>query len=163
MQEGQGAIQKKKHLPAAIEQLVVQGLSSSAAIALVTKVVNDFGMRGISEKSQAFLWLASDFAETRVLSKTGKTVKQLKMACDVQISKAFEGIHLWVHSNCKQANLSLDPSRRGLASQQTSDRYTLASCTGGLTALCPGKQNRSYSCFRMAVLRRSPRLSSLRS
>ena len=86
-------LQKKKHLPVAIEKLVVQGLSSSAATALVTKVVNDFGLRGIAQQSEAFLWLASDSvarAETRELFKTGKTVKQLKTAYD-KISKAFEG------------------------------------------------------------------------
>ena len=87
-------LQKKKHSPLAIEKLVVQGLSSSAAIALVTKVVNDFGLRGIAQQSDAFLWLASDSearAETRELFKTGKTVKQLKTAYDIEISKAFEG------------------------------------------------------------------------
>ena len=53
---------KKRTLPEAVEQLVVQGLSSSAAVALVTKVVNDFGLRGISKQDEAFHWLARDSA-----------------------------------------------------------------------------------------------------
>ncbi len=68
-------LQKKKYLPAAVEKLVVQGLSSSAAIALVTKVVNEFGLRGIYQQSEAFLRLANDSAtraETRMLFNTGK-------------------------------------------------------------------------------------------
>lgn len=68
-------LQKKKYLPAAVQKLVVQGLSSSAAIALVTKVVNEFGLRGIYQQSEAFLRLANDSAtraETRMLFNTGK-------------------------------------------------------------------------------------------
>ena len=36
-------LRRKRNLPEAIEQLVMQGLSSSVAIALVTKVVNNLG------------------------------------------------------------------------------------------------------------------------
>ena len=87
-------LRKKRNLPEAIEQLVMQGLSSSAAVALMTKVVNDFGLRGISKQSEAFHWLAKDSAaraETRVLFETGKTVKQFNVAYDLEISKALDG------------------------------------------------------------------------
>ena len=45
---------KKRCLPEAIEQLVVQGLTSDAAVALVTHVVGDFGLRSISAQSEVF-------------------------------------------------------------------------------------------------------------
>jgi len=38
-------LRKNRDLPEAIEQLVEQGLSSEAAIVLVTKVMEDFGLR----------------------------------------------------------------------------------------------------------------------
>lgn len=84
---------RKRDLPEAIEQLVVQGLSSNVAVTLVTKVVNDFGLRGIAKQSEVFHWLARDSAtraETRMLFDTGKTVKQFKTAYDLEISKAFD-------------------------------------------------------------------------
>lgn len=82
-------LRKKINLPEAIEQLVVQGLSSSAAVALVTMVVNDFGLRGISQQSEVFRWLARNSAttaETRVLFETGNPVKQLKMVYYLEVS-----------------------------------------------------------------------------
>lgn len=72
---------------------MVQGLSSNVAVTLVTKVVNDFGLRGIAKQSEVFHWLARDSAtraETRMLFDTGKTVKQFKTAYDLEISKAFD-------------------------------------------------------------------------
>ncbi len=77
-----------------LKQLVLQGLSSDAAVALVTKVVNDFGLKSISDQSEAFRHLARDSAaraETRMMSKTGKTVKQFKIAYDLERSKALDG------------------------------------------------------------------------
>jgi len=87
-------LRKKRDLPEAVEQLVLQGLSSDAAVALVTKVVNDFGLKSISDQSEAFRHLARDSAaraETRMMSKTGKTVKQFKIAYDLERSKALDG------------------------------------------------------------------------
>ena len=51
-------LRKKRCLPEAIEQLVLQGLTSDAAVALVTHVVADFGLRSISTQSEAFYELA---------------------------------------------------------------------------------------------------------
>ncbi len=85
---------KKRDLPEAVEQLVLQGLSSEAAVALLTKVVNDFGLKSISDQSEAFHHLARDSAaraETQMLSKTGKTVKQFQIAYDLERSKALDG------------------------------------------------------------------------
>ncbi len=50
-------LRKKRCLPEAIEQLVVQGLSSDAALALVTQVVTVFGLKSIYNQSEAFLEL----------------------------------------------------------------------------------------------------------
>ena len=51
-------LRKTRCLPEAIEQLVVQGLTSGAAVALVTRVVADFGLRSMSTQNEAFYELA---------------------------------------------------------------------------------------------------------
>ena len=86
-------LRKKVHLPEAVEHLVMQGLSEDAAVALVTQVVSDFGLTSISTQSEAFAELdrlekavrAGEPAqvakvETKKLSKTGRTVKEFKIA-----------------------------------------------------------------------------------
>ncbi len=86
-------LRKKRCLPEAIEQLVVQGLSSDAAVALVTQVVTEFGLKSIYNQSEAFLELhnletavaagkTTEVAkfETRKLCKTGKTVREFQIA-----------------------------------------------------------------------------------
>ncbi len=73
----------------------MQGLSGDAAVALVTQVVSDFGLTSISTQSEAFAELyklqkaarAGDAAqvakkETKKLSKTGRTVREFKIAFD---------------------------------------------------------------------------------
>ena len=54
-QSSSGQPQEEKKLPEVIQQLVMQGLS---AVALLTKVVNEFGLRGIFKQNDAFHWLA---------------------------------------------------------------------------------------------------------
>lgn len=88
-------LRRNVHLPEAIEHLVIQGLSEDAAVALVTQVVSDFGLRSISMQSEAFAQLdrlekavragdATQIAkvETKKLSKTGRTVKEFRTAFD---------------------------------------------------------------------------------
>ena len=73
----------------------MQGLSEDAAVALVTQVVTDLGLTSISTQSEVFAELnrlekaarAGDGAqiakvETKKLSKTGRTVKEFKIAFD---------------------------------------------------------------------------------
>ena len=97
-QHGGGAserLRRNVHLPEAIEHLVIQGLSEDAAVALVSQVVLDFGLTTIATQSEAFAELyrlekaarAGDSAqiakvETKKLSKTGRTVKEFKIAFD---------------------------------------------------------------------------------
>lgn len=95
-------LRKKRCLPKAIEQLVVQGLSSDAAVALVTQVVTEFGLKSIYDQSEAFLELyifekavaaskPHEVAkhETRTLCKTGKTVREFQVAYHQAKSEAF--------------------------------------------------------------------------
>ena len=85
-------LRKKRHLPEAIEQLVMQGLTGKAAIALVTKVMEDFGLRSISQQSTAFELLKRTVlaeAETKMLLGTGKTVLAFKRAYDEEKNKAL--------------------------------------------------------------------------
>ena len=51
-QSSSGQSQEEKKLP---EVILMQGLS---AVALLTKVVNEFGLRGIFKQNKAFHWLA---------------------------------------------------------------------------------------------------------
>ena len=88
-------LRRNVHLPEAVEHLVMQGLSEDAAVALVTQVVSDFGLTSISTQSEAFAELdklkkaakAGNAAqvgkkETKKVSKTGRTVKEFKIAFD---------------------------------------------------------------------------------
>ena len=88
-------LRRNVHLPEAIEHLVIQGLSEDAAVALVSQVVLDFGLTTIATQSEAFAELnrlekaarAGDGAqiakvETKKLSKTGRTVREFKIAFD---------------------------------------------------------------------------------
>ena len=80
----------------------MQGLSEEAAVALVNQVVLDFKLTTIATHSEAFAELyklekaarAGDAAqvakkETAKLSKTGRTVKEFKMAFDQAKNDAF--------------------------------------------------------------------------
>ena len=100
-------LRKKRCLPEAIEQLTLQGLTSDAAIALVTHVVSDFGLRSISTQSEALYELArldeaveaGDSAEvaaigTKKLCRTSRTQQEFKAACDLAKSQALVFIHL---------------------------------------------------------------------
>ncbi|DBA65690.1 TPA: hypothetical protein ACH3X2_002742 [Trebouxia sp. C0005] len=95
-------LRRNVHLPEAVEHLVVQGLSEDAAVALVSQVVLDFGLTTIATQSEAFAELyrlekaarAGDAAqvakkETAKLSKTGRTVKEFKIAFDQAKNDAF--------------------------------------------------------------------------
>ena len=95
-------LRRNVHLPEAVEHLVMQGLSEEAAVALVSQVVLDFELTTIATQSEAFAELyrlekaarAGDAAqvakkETAKLSKTGRTVKEFKMAFDQAKNDAF--------------------------------------------------------------------------
>ena len=93
-------------LPEAIEQLVVQGLTSDAAVALVTHAVADFGLRSISTQSEAFYELAR-FEEAveaggpaevaaigaKKLCRTSKTLEEFKAAYGQARSQALVFIY----------------------------------------------------------------------
>lgn len=99
-------LRKKRCLPEAIEQLVVQGLTSDAAVALVTHVVADFGLRSISTQSEAFYELAK-FQEAveagssaelaaigaKKLCRTSSTLEEFKAAYDLARSQALVFIY----------------------------------------------------------------------
>ena len=100
-------LRKKRCLPEAIEQLTLQGLTSDAAIALVTHVVTDFDLRSISTQSEAFYELvrleeaieAGDSAEvaaigTKKLCRTSRTLQEFKAAYDLAKSQALVFIYL---------------------------------------------------------------------
>ena len=95
-------LRKKRCLPEAIEQLVVQGLTSDAAVALVTHVVTDFGLQSISTQSEAFYELArfqeageaEDSAEVaaigaKKLCRTSRPLVEFKAAYDLAKSQAL--------------------------------------------------------------------------
>ena len=86
-------LRRNVHLPEAIEHLVIQGLSEDAAVALVSQVVLVFGLTTIATQSEPFAELnrlekavrAGDAAQiakvgTKKLSKTGRTVREFKIA-----------------------------------------------------------------------------------
>lgn len=95
-------LRKKRCLPEAIEQLVMQGLTSDAAVALVSHVVADFGLRSISTQSEAFCELArfeqSLAAENsakvtaiaaKKLCRTSRTLEEFKAAYDLARNQAL--------------------------------------------------------------------------
>ena len=99
-------LRKKRCLPEAIEQLVVQGLTSDAAVALVTHVVTDFGLQSISTQSEAFYELArseeageaEDSAEVaaigaKKLCRTSRPLVEFKAAYDLAKSQALVFIY----------------------------------------------------------------------
>ena len=95
-------LRKNRDLPEAIEHLVEQGLSSEAAIALVTKVLKDFGLttkRGrenlIVKQSSAFFILRSTPADkvgTRLLLGTGRTVMEFEKVYDKEVTLALNNL-----------------------------------------------------------------------
>ncbi|DBB07146.1 TPA: hypothetical protein ACH3X1_011717 [Trebouxia sp. C0004] len=99
-------LRKKRCLPEAIEQLVLQGLTSDAAVALVSHVVADFGLRSISTQSEAFYELerfeeavkAGESAEVaaigaKMLCRTSRTLEEFKAAYDRARSQALVFIY----------------------------------------------------------------------
>ncbi len=95
-------LRKNRDLPEAIEHLVEQGLSSEAAIALVTAVLKNFGLttkrgRGklIVQQSAAFFIVRStpaDELETRLLLNTGRTVMEFKKVYDEEVTLALNNL-----------------------------------------------------------------------
>ena len=71
-------LRKNRNLPEAIDELTHRGLTVEAAIALVERVVSNFGgLKSIAQKSEAYYQMAHKSAadaETTVLGNTGKTV-----------------------------------------------------------------------------------------
>ncbi len=81
-------LRKNKNLPEAIDRLIERGLSREAAIALVEKVVSDFGgLIGIAQQSNAFMrWHTSLLSKlTSDLGRTGKTVMEFKLAYEHEV------------------------------------------------------------------------------
>ncbi len=101
-EEAVNNLRKNRDLPEAIEHLVEQGLSSEAAIALVTKVLKDFGLttkRGrekpIVKQSSAFFILRSTPADkvgTRLLLRTRRTVMKFKKVYDEEVTLALNNL-----------------------------------------------------------------------
>ena len=95
-------LRKNRDLPEAIEHLVEQGLSSEAAIALVTAVLKNFGLttkrgRGklIVQQSAAFFIVRStpaDELETRLLLNTGRTVMEFRKVYDEEVTLALNNL-----------------------------------------------------------------------
>ena len=88
----------------------MQGLTSDAAVALVTHVVTDFELRSISTESEAFHELArfeeageaggsSEVAAVgaKKLCRTSRTLEEFKAACDLARSQAL----VFVYFSCK--------------------------------------------------------------
>ena len=74
-------LRKYRNLPEAIDELIHKGLAVEAAIALVERVVSNFGgLKSIAQKSIAFHQMAHKSAETTVLGNTGKTVMAFRLA-----------------------------------------------------------------------------------
>ncbi len=101
-EEAVNNLRKNRDLPEAIEQLVEQGLSSKAAIALVTIVLKDFGLttktgreKPIVKQSSAFFILRSTPADkigTRLLLRTGRPVMEFKKVYDEEVTLALNNL-----------------------------------------------------------------------
>lgn len=84
---GSTAAENRK-VPEAIEQLVVQGLTSDAADALVTHVVTDFGLQSISTQSEAFYELAR-------FQEAGEAEDSAEVAAIGAKKRAVSAISFW--------------------------------------------------------------------
>ena len=86
-------LRKNRNLPEAIDKLIHKGLTVEAAIALVERVVSNFGgLKSIAQKSEAFHQMAhksAAAAETTVLGNTGKTVMAFRLAYGQEVAKTL--------------------------------------------------------------------------
>ena len=84
-------LRKNRNLPEAIDELIDKGVSVEAAIALVERVVSNFGgLKRIAQKSDAFHQVAhKSAAETTVLGNTGKTVTAFRLAYEQEVAKTM--------------------------------------------------------------------------
>ncbi len=86
-------LRKNRNLPEAIDELIHKGLTVEAAIALVERVVSDFGgLKSIAQKRVAFHQMAhksAAVAETTVLGNTGKTVMAFRLAYEQEVAKTL--------------------------------------------------------------------------
>ncbi len=80
-------------MPEALDRLIHKGLTREAAIALVERVVANFGgLQSIAQVSNAFHQMAhksAAAAETTALGNTGKSVMAFKLAYEQEIAKTL--------------------------------------------------------------------------
>ncbi len=80
-------------MPEALDRLIHKGLTREAAIALVERVVANFGgLISIAQLSNAFHHMAhksAAAAETTALGNTGKTVKAFRLAYEQELAKTL--------------------------------------------------------------------------
>ena len=83
-------LRNNRNLPEAIDGLIERGLSREAAIALVEKVVSDFGgLKSIAQQINTFHEMAhksAEQAETTALGRTGKTVMEFELAYEQEVA-----------------------------------------------------------------------------
>ncbi len=86
-------LRRNRNLPEAIDRLILKGLTREAAIALVERVVSNFGgLKSIAQVSNAFHQMAhksAAAAETTALGNTGKTVMAFKLAYEQELAKTL--------------------------------------------------------------------------
>jgi len=86
-------LRRNRNLPEAIDELIENGLTREAAIALVERVISNFGsLKSIAQISQAFDQMArksAAVAEIAALGNTGKTVMAFKLAYEQEIAKTL--------------------------------------------------------------------------
>ena len=80
-------------MPEAIDELIHKGLTVEAAVALVERVLSNYGgLKSIAQKSNAFYQMAHKSAadaETTVLGNTGKTVIAFSLAYEQEVAKTL--------------------------------------------------------------------------
>ncbi len=83
-------------MPEALERLIHKGLTREAAIALVERVVSNFGgLKSIAQVSNAFHQMAhksAAAAETTALGNTGQTVMAFRLAYEQEVAKTLTTI-----------------------------------------------------------------------
>jgi len=87
-------LRRNRNLPEALDRLIHKGLTKEAAIALVERVVSNFGgLKSIAQVSNAFHQMAhksaAAAAETTALGNTGKTVKAFKLAYEQELAETL--------------------------------------------------------------------------
>ncbi len=86
-------LRRNRNLPEALERLIHKGLTREAAIALVERVVSNFGgLKSIAQVSNAFHQMAhksAAAAETTALGNTRKTVMTFRLAYEQEVAKTL--------------------------------------------------------------------------